>query len=215
MVFLGNLFLHRSCEACFVVFLHGGDFSIENPEFSLIWQTPAIHQLMELARAWFIDFDQCAFGAPSVKPTRLLVSHESFVALRLRCPRNHTHVQLKGKVWSDFFGRWVFRTKLAQVYPDRLCQAMAKVIQQLWPDDAAQFSSSFLITASSRKRPLGQPLRWRLHRQAVTALKAEAAGCQLKRGARSVFLIHCAPKLIWIQISQLASRCSQLTYRVS
>ena len=42
--------------------------------------------------------------------------------------------------------------------------------------------------ASKRKRPVGQPLRWRDHRQAVTALKAEAAGYQLKRGARKPLL---------------------------
>ena len=28
------------------------------------------------ARAWFVDFDQCAFGAPSKKPTRLVFSDQ-------------------------------------------------------------------------------------------------------------------------------------------
>lgn len=34
-----------------------------------------------------------------------------------------------------------------------------------------------------RKWPLGQPPKWKQHRQALTALKAEASGNQLKRGA--------------------------------
>lgn len=92
MVFLGNLFLHRSCEVCSVVVLHGGNFSIENPEFSLIWQTPAMRQLTQLARAFMVDLGQCYFGAPSVKPTRLLVSHQAFHTLCHRCPKTHQHV---------------------------------------------------------------------------------------------------------------------------
>lgn len=34
LALFGNLFLYRSVEACTVVFTQGGDFSIENPEFS-------------------------------------------------------------------------------------------------------------------------------------------------------------------------------------
>ena len=155
-----DLFLHRSCEVCSVVVLHGGNFSIENPEFSLIWQTPAMRQLTQLARAFMVDLGQCYFGAPSVKPTRLLVSHQAFHTLCHRCPKTHQHVQLKGKVLSDFFGRWVYRTKLAQVYPQPLCEALIQVVARIWPDDAVQFSQSFLLASEKRKRPLGQPLRW-------------------------------------------------------
>ena len=43
---------------CLAVYLHGGDFSIENPEFSLMWLTPDIIELKRLTKAWFVDFDQ-------------------------------------------------------------------------------------------------------------------------------------------------------------
>ena len=51
LVFLGNLFLERSAEACFLVFALGGDFTIENPLLSLIWETAQMQQLLAGARA--------------------------------------------------------------------------------------------------------------------------------------------------------------------
>lgn len=36
---------------------------------------------------------------------------------------------------------------------------------------------------SDRKRPLGQPVQWKVHKQLVTATKAVQAGYQLKRSA--------------------------------
>ena len=188
MVFLGNAFLARSTEACAAVFQQGGNFSIENPEFSLLWSTEAIANLQHLARAFCVDFDQCEFGAPSMKPTRLLVSHQSFRALHCRCSRSHKHVKLTGKVWSEFFQSWVFRTKLAQVYPGQLCQQFADILIPVWLDQGWQFRDSFRLCTTDRKRPLGQPLKWKQHRQALSALKAEAAGYQLKRGARKPLL---------------------------
>ena len=65
---------------------------------------------------------------------------------------------------------------------------MARCIETCCSDETPQFALSFGLTASKRKRPVGQPLRWRDHRQAVTALKAEASGYQLKRGARKPLL---------------------------
>ena len=183
LVFLGNLFVARSVEACLAVFTRGGDFSIENPLKSLLWQVPAIRSLLRRARAWLVELDQCMFGAPSMKPTTLLVSHACLLALTVRCDGSHVHEVLKGKVWSEFFQKLVFRTKLAQVYPDQLCQRFAQAVRLIWPDRGLQFMQSFRLSTPSRKRPLGQPLRWKEHRQALSALKAEASGYQLKRGA--------------------------------
>ena len=188
LVFLGNLFLMRSIEACSAVFLQGGDFSIENPEFSLLWKTPPLQAFAKAHRAKLVDFDQCMFGAPSVKPTRLMVSHSALAVLQRRCQGGHKHVRLTGKVWSDFFHAWVFRTKLAQVYPDDLCQQFAEALRLVWAPQCLQFMRSFALCSSSRKRPIGQPLRWKEHRQALSALKAEASGYQLKRGARKPLL---------------------------
>ena len=188
LVFLGNLFLFRSLEACQAVFDLGGDFSIENPEFSLLWQTPQVLSFVQATRAFKVDLDQCFFGAPSIKPTRLLVSHEALNCLARRCPGGHSHVKLKGRVWSPFFNAWVFRTKLAQVYPDKLCSEFARAVRLIWSPQCLQFMKSFTLQTHDRKRPVGQALRWKAHRQALSALKAEAAGYQLQRGARKPLL---------------------------
>ena len=46
LVFLGNLFLERTVEACYLVFILGGDFMIENPLLSLLWETELLRQLV-------------------------------------------------------------------------------------------------------------------------------------------------------------------------
>ena len=61
---IGNLFVDRTVEVCLGVAEMGGDFSIENPEKSLIWSTRGIQRLLRCARAWLIHFDQCAWGLP-------------------------------------------------------------------------------------------------------------------------------------------------------
>ena len=185
IVFMGNLFNERTCEACIAIVTVGGDFSIENPLGSLIWETPSMKQLIWNARAWWVDLDQCAFGAPSRKPTRLILSNQRMQrSLHKTCPGNHVHEVLKGKVYSEQFKKVVYRTKLAQEYPWELCRTMAKDIQDLWQSPLSHLEPSFdLKSSDSRKRPVGQDIPWKIHRQQKTALNALSAGYQLKRGA--------------------------------
>ena len=190
VTFLGNLFVDRTAEACCALCLMGMDFSVENPLFSLIWSTPALVRVAEQCRTMNIDFDQCMWGAPSVKPTRLMVTAAQFRALEVRCDRSHPHQKLKGKVWSAFFGRRVFRTKLAQEYPFRMCEVMAQCIADLVRSPFDHLASTFALVGpkADRKRPLGQSVQWKDHRQAASALKAAASGYQLKRGALKTLL---------------------------
>ena len=136
-------------------------------------------------RAFPIDLDQCVFGAPSKKPTRLVVTHQSFLPVQQWCQGGHPHVRLKGKVWSEFFQRWVYRTKLAQEYPWQLCQAMAEAIVQLWRSAFVHLQASFALQGdlAQRKRSVGFSKPWKQHRQERSALMAQSAGYQLKRGA--------------------------------
>ena len=133
--------------------------------------------------------DQCFCGAPSQKPTTLLVTHAQFLALGQCCPKNHMHAVLKGKVFSQRFGRVVFQTRLAQEYPISLCKAMAKAIWSIWARPLELVQPSFsLQNHSARKRPLGQAAPWAGHKQAKTAAIAQASGYQLKRGAQKPLL---------------------------
>ena len=132
LVFMGNLFLIRTCEACTLVFNLGGNFTIENPLLSLMWATTMMDQLVHDTRALAVDFDQCAFGAPSKKPTRLLCSAEHFEVLQVLCPGGHVHESLRGKVFDPLQGKLVFKTKAAQVYPSALLTIYGKTLFMLY-----------------------------------------------------------------------------------
>ena len=184
LLFLGNLFLIRTAEACEMIVRMGGNFSVENPLHSLLWIVPAFLALARETRAFAVELDQCMFQAPSMKPTQLLVSHEAFQIMAIRCDHSHVHEVLKGKVWSEQFQRRVFRTKLAQEYPWPMCETMAMVINDIFDGQVRQFARSFaLLSHGDRKRPVGQPVLFRDHRQQLTALMAQSSGYQLKRGA--------------------------------
>ena len=202
LVFLGNLFLERSVEACFLVFALGGDFTIENPLLSLFWEADHMKQLFSGARVFALDFDQCAFGTPLLKPTRLASSTEVLDSVCVRCSGDHVHAKLKGKVWDPHQQRIVFRTKAAQVYPWSLCSTLAVQIAQLFVDPFAHLTPSFAQTvpAHDRKREPFSTRTWKVHRQAATARRALAAGYQLKRGALKPLLdIEPEPEAIrWV-----------------
>ena len=185
LVFLGNLFLVRTVEACALVFDLGGDFSIENPLLSLMWQTELIAQLTCHCRAFALDLDQCAFGTPWKKPTRLLCSTDLLDAVAVPCPGHSSHEPLKGRVWDAAQQRYVFQTKKAQVYPLALCATIAQAVRDLFLDHWAHLGLSFQLTtpAADRKRTLGSGREHQVHRQAESAQKALQAGYQLKRGA--------------------------------
>ena len=135
----------------------GKDFSVENPLFSLIWSTSALLKVAASCRTINVDFDQCMWGAPSVKPTRLMVTDAHFRALEVRCDGSHTHIKLKGKVWSAFFGRKVYRTKLAQEYPFRMCEVMAQCIFEIFHFPFDHLAPTFALVGpkEERKRPFG------------------------------------------------------------
>ena len=185
LVFLGNLFLERSVEACFLVFSLGGDFLIENPLLSLLWLTPQLALLVRRTRAFHLDCDQCAFGTPWKKPTKFVCSSELLDALAVLCPGGHVHKKLKGKVWDSQQRRMVFKTKQAQVYPLALCAIIAEQIVQIFAHRFLHFAKTFqlCVPGADRKRALHSAKEWAGHRQAETASKALAAGYQLKRGA--------------------------------
>ena len=190
LVFLGNLFLERTVEACHIVFMLGGDFMIENPLLSLLWETELIRQLIAVSRAFALDLDQCAFGTPWKKPTKLLCSNQLLDVVCVSCPGNHAHEKLQGKSWDSKLALWVFRTKAAQVYPWALCASIAVQVAQIFVDPLAHFAASFALCtpAADRKRPLHSSQPWKGHRQEETARKALSAGYQLKRGAAKPLL---------------------------
>ena len=64
---LGNMLLDKSVDAALAVLAGAGDFSLENPEKSLLWNMPAIQYLKIMYPTFVVSFDQCCFGSLHLK----------------------------------------------------------------------------------------------------------------------------------------------------
>ena len=118
----------------------GGDASLENPLSSLMWKVPWVVALAKALHLYEVDMGQCEYGAASMKATRFLASHALFKRWARSCRGDHAHAPLKGLV-RDARGRKVFATKLAQVYPPRLCKAVFAVVKGNLPQNAESFQT--------------------------------------------------------------------------
>ena len=129
---LGTKFLDITLDLCKLIALHGGHWSIENPSSSMLWIMPQTVQHMQVFVAFMYLLDMCTFGSEHMKPTTFACSDNCFQSIVRLCPglsNDHIHVPLKGTVLVN--GKEVFRTKLAQVYPDELCDLYAQQTLQL------------------------------------------------------------------------------------
>ena len=186
----GTTFMELSVHIARLVVEAGGFFTIENPHSSRIWLTPELQELHAWSGAVEVVMDMCCYGSDHLKPTRFLCSHPCFEALGKRCQGGHEHIPLQGMVWDVEKEDWVYVTKAAQVYPPPLCEAYADIVFKYFVDPSGTASASDPLAATlavttpaaERKRPLGQPVPWREHRQHQSALAAQAAGYQMRKG---------------------------------
>ena len=90
-----------------------------------IWRTEEVKSLVEDSGSQVVRLDQCAFGAPTKKPTMIMINAPEVDALQLRCGDvpAHTHEVLEGR---EVDGQ--FRTRRGMVYPQRLCAALAATL---------------------------------------------------------------------------------------
>jgi len=181
-VLMGNKFMQFTADIIQLCHSHGVGWSLENPAGSFLWSMPPIVEIAQLSGVRRFELDMCRFGSEHKKPTAILSSAD-LGPVALCCDRDtrpHNHEPLTGMV--EIQGAKVFRTKLAQVYPAALCE--------LWADTIVAKSSDPLFAtfgwsqaSGDRKRPVGQAVPWKAHKQQLTAQKAVAAGYQLKRSA--------------------------------
>jgi hypothetical protein len=109
---------------------------LENPQSSLLWQTPAIKRFLQQSNVAFETCEFCMFGVPWRKSTSFLGIHVGLASLRpFRClhkPRGVCkrtllpHVVLTGK---DPDAPHQFMTYTAQAYPRKLCALLAEVFK--------------------------------------------------------------------------------------
>ena len=206
---LGTRFLEISLLWGALVLAQNGFFSLENPESSMLWLMP---QIVDFVVHWcpvFAEVHMCQYGSKHKKPTSFMHAPDFLAGLSRSCPGStalHVHEELSGKVQlAD--GSWIYKTKLAQVYPEALCdqfaQCCAPIKAELLAHSAsapcevpdpfllgssdmagAQFCTSFrLVTpAHERKRPVGSVTKVVQHRQARSGRQAISSGYQMKRG---------------------------------
>ena len=113
----------------------GGAWSFENPDQSLMWDLKPVKRLLEYEGVRVVYLDQCAFGGPAKKPTKVLTNSEWLEVISRRCQDAppHRHVELRGKVVDlreGGEGKLVWRTELAAEYPSALCTAMAEAFRR-------------------------------------------------------------------------------------
>ena len=118
---IGTALLLRALILLSIVGCRGGWCCLEHPEdpgrepFPSIWVSWAVEIFKAMTLASLHLFDQCRFGAPSVKPT-CLCSNDDLSGLALRCDHGKgAHVGLQGRT-AD--GGW--RTTAAAAYPSAL-----------------------------------------------------------------------------------------------
>ena len=177
----GNMFAEISAVLAQLCHRRGVPWSIENPAGSYLWQVPDMIALSQLDGVQRFELDMCRFGSPHMKPTALL-SSQDLSSLALRCDkieRPHQNEPLVGKVLVE--GKWIYKTRLAQVYPPELCDKWAEAI--LFSSDPLRLTFQWMLDPASRKRPAGQPIEWIQHKQHAIAEKAAQSRYQLKHSA--------------------------------
>ena len=104
---------------------------IENPLTSWMWVAPPMATLMLCKNVRWVRSDFCQWGTPWRKATRFVCCHLDVAHIENRCTGRGVcsrsglhHLQLIGK---DEHG--VFKTRLAEAYPRRLCTRLAKMFE--------------------------------------------------------------------------------------
>ena len=126
MLQAGKEHLHLAIAVLKWQLRRGGGILFEHPDGATSWQEPELQALAAHHNIKTVVCDQCMFGLNvdgtglNRKRTRWLSNMLPVIdELNLRCDGSHHHVHLDGG-----------KPKLAQRYPDQLCQAVARGIVQ-------------------------------------------------------------------------------------
>lgn len=107
----------------------GRFFNIKSPEGSMVWKLKPLQRLSNHAQAMSLVADQCAYGGPYKKPTRVLTNAawllEATKGRRCNEAPAHSHTALVGRVYSYRTGTEAWFTRGAAEYPSGLCEAWA------------------------------------------------------------------------------------------
>ena len=95
-------------------------FTVENPENSLMWETPFFKPLLQ--RFYFHVIDACEYGSEHKKSTAFLANFDA-PRLKQRCSGDHSHAAWKVRQLES--GDWAFDTAKEAEYPSKLAHELA------------------------------------------------------------------------------------------
>ena len=98
------------------------------PSAASIWRLPLMQWMLGLPGATRLRFSQGLMGAPSPKPTDLLLINMDHLLLHLHRCRVRTELPHGRAIGRDMHGHW--RTAVLKEYPPSLCLAFARAILQ-------------------------------------------------------------------------------------
>ena len=185
-----NKLTNLTARLCRAQLRAGGQFSVENPEDSLLWGMTQFARLAQLPSVRKIDGDQCVFGGPFVKATRWLTNAAWMNCLAKRCPgqpRHPRHIILKGfTTFEDGTRGWM--TSRAAEYPEDLCRALAEEYAKA-PEtrsEVARVSSDGEGTHDPYETETRQARRERDNQEAIGGMRNPHMSCAKVPGWRRV-----------------------------
>ena len=163
----GNLLLGVTLRLFLIALLSGSTAVIEHPaepddeqDFPSIWRLPVVQMLMRFEGCQRLRIQQGQYGAPSCKPTDLLIAHAD-AAEQTLCSGRITRVPMTTSIGKDESGCW--KTSKLKEYPGALCRALAAVfdVSQPLADQRENLPEWFpdAITKLVFASKLGQPQR--------------------------------------------------------
>eukprot|EP00435_Cladocopium_sp_Y103_P049865 s1600_g15.t1 len=129
-IILGTILLGFSLECLLALALHSGSGLIEHPRASdddqavSIWKLPIVHLLLQIPQIRLINLAQGLFGAPSPKPTSLLVRRLPELEKCLHSGMIARELPFGVTTGRDNAGH--FNTAPLKEYPPGLCRAIAE-----------------------------------------------------------------------------------------
>ena len=131
-VSIGNLLLGFALACLTALAMRSGTGLVEHPkdpekdEMVSIWRLPVLRAILQLPNVRLVHLAQGLFGAPSAKPTTLMVLGMSTLEKFLHENRVTREIPNGASVGKDQYGQ--FKTSPLKEYPPALCKAIAEAL---------------------------------------------------------------------------------------
>ena len=128
-ILMGNLLLGVALECMTLLALFGGSGVLEHPKepdhahMVSIWKLPSVHLILALPGTRLVTLSQGLHGAPSPKPTTLMVLGLHDLEKEICLGRVTTELPKGSSVGRDEQGR--YKTAPLKEYPPAMCRSLA------------------------------------------------------------------------------------------